>query len=170
MMGDIYRIIVGTNRVGSISRKVGSYYKSIFLSKGIDAELVTLENFSLDPSSPPFISFQEDHLKPVTKFIFILPEYNGSYPGIFKSMIDITDIKRCWPGKKALLVGVATGKGGNIRGLEHITGVLNYLKVNVLANKLPISTVDKLMDADGNIIESTTINSIEQQVLEFIYF
>jgi len=170
MKGDIYRIIVGTNRVGSNSRKIGSYYKSIFLSKGIDAELVTLENFSLDPSSPPFISFQEDHLKPATKFIFILPEYNGSYPGIFKSMIDITDIKRCWPGKKALLVGVATGKGGNIRGLEHITGVLNYLKVNVLANKLPISTVDKLMDADGNIIESTTINSIEQQVLEFIYF
>lgn len=170
MKGDIYRIIVGTNRVGSNSRKIGSYYKSIFLSKGIDAEVVTLENFSLDPSSPPFVSFQEDHLKPVTKFIFILPEYNGSYPGIFKSMIDITDIKRCWPGKKALLVGVATGKGGNIRGLEHITGVLNYLKVNVLANKLPISTVDKLMDADGNIIESTTINSIEQQVLEFIYF
>ena len=170
MKDDIYRIIVGTNRVGSNSRKIGSYYKSIFLSKGIDAELVTLENFSLDPSSPPFVSFQEDHLKPVTKFIFILPEYNGSYPGIFKSMIDITDIKRCWPGKKALLVGVATGKGGNIRGLEHVTGVLNYLKVNVLANKLPISTVDKLMDADGNIIESTTINSIEQQVLEFIYF
>ena len=164
MKGDIYRIIVGTNRVGSNSRKVGSYYKSIFLSKGIDAELVTLENFSLDPSSPPFVSFQEDHLKPVTKFIFILPEYNGSYPGIFKSMIDITDIKSCWPGKKALLVGVATGKGGNIRGLEHVTGVLNYLKVNVLANKLPISTVDKLMDADGNIIESTTINSIKDNI------
>ncbi len=170
MNGDIYRIIVGTNRVGSNSRKVGSFYKSVFLSKGIDAELVTLENFSLDPGSEAFLSFQQEHLKPVTKFIFILPEYNGSYPGIFKSMIDITDIKSCWPGKKALLVGVATGKGGNIRGLEHVTGVLNYLKVNVLANKLPISTVDKLMDAEGNIIEPSTINSIEQQVAEFIYF
>ena len=170
MKDDIYRIIVGTNRVGSNSRTVGSFYKSVFLSKDIDAELVTLENFSLDPSSPSFISFQQEHLKPVTKFIFILPEYNGSYPGIFKSMIDITDIKSCWPGKKALLVGVATGKGGNIRGLEHVTGVLNYLKVNVLANKLPISTVDKLMDAEGNIIESATIKSIEQQAAEFIYF
>ena len=57
MKSDIYRIIVGTNRVGSNSRKVGSYYRSIFLSKGIDAELVTLENFSLDPSSPPFVAF-----------------------------------------------------------------------------------------------------------------
>jgi hypothetical protein len=42
--------------------------------------------------------------------------------------------------------------------------------VNVLANKLPISTVDKLMDAEGNIIEPITINGIEQQVAEFIYF
>lgn len=170
MNGDIYRIIVGTNRVGSNSRKVGMFYKQVFLSKGIDAELITLEDVSLNATDPAFVSFQEHHLKPVTKFIFILPEYNGSYPGIFKSMIDITDVKRCWPGKKALLVGVATGKGGNIRGLEHVTGVLNYLKVNVLANKLPISTVDKLMDAEGNIIESMTINSIQEQVAEFIYF
>ena len=170
MNGEIYRIIVGTNRVGSNSRKVGSFYKSVFESKGIDAELVTLENLSLDPGSPTFLNFQQDHLKPVTKFVFILPEYNGSYPGIFKSLIDITDIKSCWPGKKALLVGVATGKGGNIRGLEHVTGVLNYLKVNVMHNKLPISTVDKLMDTEGNITESLTINSIEQQVAEFIYF
>lgn len=170
MNGENFRIIVGTNRVGSNSRKVGSFYKSIFLSKGIDAELVTLENLSLDPSAPAFVSFQQDHLKPVTKFVFILPEYNGSYPGVFKSMIDITDIKSCWPGKKALLVGVATGKGGNIRGLEHVTGVLNYLKVSVMPNKLPISTVDKLMDAEGKIIDIMTVNAIEQQVAEFIYF
>jgi len=170
MNGDIYRIIVGTNRVGSNSRKVGMFYKQVFLSKGIDAELITLEDVCLNATDPAFVSFQEHHLKPVTKFIFILPEYNGSYPGIFKSMIDITDVKRCWPGKKALLVGVATGKGGNIRGLEHVTGVLNYLKVNVLANKLPISTVDKLMDGEGNIIEFNTINSIQEQVAEFIYF
>jgi NAD(P)H-dependent FMN reductase len=170
MNSEIYRIIVGTNRVGSNSLKVGRFYKSIFLSKGIDAELVTLENLSLDPNSPSFVSFQQDHLKPVTKFVFILPEYNGSYPGIFKSMIDITDIKSCWPGKKALLVGVATGKGGNIRGLEHVTGVLNYLKVNVMHNKLPISTVDKLMDTEGKIIDTMTVNAIELQVAEFIYF
>lgn len=170
MNGENFRIIVGTNRVGSNSRKVGSFYKSIFLSKGIDAELVTLENLSLDPSAPAFVSFQQDHLKPVTKFVFILPEYNGSYPGVFKSMIDITDIKSCWPGKKALLVGVATGKGGNIRGLEHVTGVLNYLKVSVMPNKLPISTVDKLMDTEGKIIDTMTVNAIEQQVAEFIYF
>ena len=31
MNGDIYRIIVGTNRVGSNSRKVGNFYKSVFL-------------------------------------------------------------------------------------------------------------------------------------------
>jgi NAD(P)H-dependent FMN reductase len=114
------------------------------------------------------IAFENEVLIPSTKFIFVLPEYNGSYPGLFKALIDLSDIKRCWPGKKALLVGVATGRGGNIRGLDHITGVLNYIKVMVHPNKLPLSAVDKLLSADGEITDLRTTASIEEQVSEFI--
>jgi hypothetical protein len=35
MNSEIYRIIVGTNRVGSNSRKVGSFYKSVFYPKAL---------------------------------------------------------------------------------------------------------------------------------------
>ncbi len=170
MKAEIYRIIVGTNRTGSNSAKVGNGYLKALKEKGLDAQMVTMEGLSLDPSSVAFKEFQENHLRQATKFIFLLPEYNGSYPGVFKSMIDISDIKTCWPGKKALLVGIATGKGGNIRGLEHVTGVLNYLKVFVHPNRLPISAVDKLMDATGEITDPTTLKLIEQQIEEFIYF
>lgn len=170
MMGEIYRIIVGTNRVGSNSAKAGKTYLKLLQEKGIDVQMITMENLSLDPTSTAFKSFQENYLRQATKFIFLLPEYNGSYPGVFKTMIDISDIKTCWPGKKALLVGIATGKGGNIRGLEHVTGVLNYLKVFVHPNRLPISAVDKLMDTEGEIADETTLKLIEQQVEEFIYF
>jgi NAD(P)H-dependent FMN reductase len=85
-------------------------------------------------------------------------------------MIDISDIKKCWPNKKALLTGVATGKGGNIRGLEHITGTLNYLKVFVHPNRLPISQVDLLLDNQGKISDEKTILAIQAQLAEFINF
>jgi hypothetical protein len=65
-------------------------------------------------------------------------------------------------------VGVATGRGGNIRGLDHVTGVLNYIKVMVHPNKLPLSAVDKIMSADGEINDLRTTVSIEEQVTEFI--
>lgn len=170
MKQDIYRVIVGTNRAGSNSKKAAEGYLKLLKAKGFEAELVTMENLVLEPKHPSFVAFQENHLKPASKFIFVLPEYNGSYPGVFKNMIDVSDIRSCWPGKKAVLVGIATGKGGNIRGLEHVTGVLNYLKVVVHPNKLPISSIDKLMDADGNIVDILTVQLIEQQVEEFIYF
>ena len=170
MKGEIYRIIVGTNRPGSNSAKAANTYLTMLAEKGLDVQLVTMESLDLDPTAASFKAFQENHLRQATKFIFVLPEYNGSYPGVFKNMIDITDIKTCWPGKKALLVGIATGKGGNIRGLEHVTGVLNYLKVFVHPNRLPISAVDKMMDTEGNIADATTLKLIEQQVEEFIYF
>src|SRR4029453_1025527 len=107
---------------------------------------------------------------PAEKFIFVTPEYNGSFPGVLKSLIDNTDIKKVWFGKKALLTGVATGRAGNLRGLEHLTGILHYLRVVVHPNKLPISSVDKLLDSTGQIQDEDTVEAISTQVAEFIQF
>ena len=164
----MYTIIAGTNRAESNSLQIGKIYSSVLLSKGIQSSVFSLEGLDLNSRSASMIAFENEVLIPCSKFIFVLPEYNGSYPGLFKSLIDLSDIKRCWPGKKALLVGVATGRGGNIRGLDHVTGVLNYIKVMVHPNKLPLSAVDKIMSADGEINDLRTTLSIEEQVTEFI--
>jgi NAD(P)H-dependent FMN reductase len=113
---------------------------------------------------------ENDILTPTNKFIFISPEYNGSIPGVLKLMFDISDYKKAWWGKKALLTGVATGRGGNLRGLEHLTSILHYLKVNVHPNKLPISLVHNLMDEAGDIHDAWTVRAIDSQVEEFIQF
>ena len=164
----MYTIIAGTNRAGSNSIQVGKIYSKVLLSRGIQSSIYSLEGLDLNSRSASVIAFENEVLIPSSKFIFVLPEYNGSYPGLFKALIDSSDVKRCWPGKKALLVGVATGRGGNIRGLDHITGVLNYIKVMVHPNKLPLSAVDKIMSADGEITDLRTTASIEDQVSEFI--
>jgi NAD(P)H-dependent FMN reductase len=107
---------------------------------------------------------------PSEKFLIIMPEYNGSFPGILKTMLDNTDIKRCWWHKKAALTGVAEGRAGNLRGMEHMTNILHYLKMHVLYNKLPISRINEEMDAAGNLLVEDTKAVIAQQVAEFIKF
>jgi NAD(P)H-dependent FMN reductase len=169
-MIDMYSVVIGTNRENSNSLKVGKFYLAELGKQGISAQLFTLEGLEMDNKSQSFKDFEANALIPTLKFIFILPEYNGSYPGVFKHMIDISDIKKCWPTKKALLTGVATGKGGNIRGLEHVTGALNYLKVFVHPNRLPISQVDLLLDSNGQISDEKTILDIRTQLSEFINF
>src|SRR6266536_6326177 len=119
---------------------------------------------------PGFLKIENEILIPTQKFIFIIPEYNGSFPGVLKAMIDISDIRKTWWGKKALLTGVSTGRAGNLRGMDHMTGVLNYVRMIVHHNKLPISVIDKVMNEGGTITDKNTLLAIDQQVDEFINF
>jgi NAD(P)H-dependent FMN reductase len=85
-------------------------------------------------------------------------------------MIDLSDIKQVWWWKKAMLTGISSGRAGNLRGLDHLTGTLNYLKVAVLPNRLPVSMIDKLIDAEGNLTDASTIAALSAQVDEFLGF
>jgi chromate reductase, NAD(P)H dehydrogenase (quinone) len=163
-------IISGTNRPGSNTRKVASHYREQLSDKGIDAQLVSLECMNVHERSGEIECLEKTLLIPSDKFIFIVPEYNGSIPGVLKSLIDITDIRKVWQGKKALLTGVSTGRAGNLRGMEHLTGILNYVKMTVHPNKLPISIVDKLLDQAGSITDRPTLFDIDNQIAEFILF
>jgi len=166
----MYTIISGTNRKGSNSLKVSKQYQNILKDKGIGAKLVSLEGIDLNNKSAVFSEIETEVLIPSEKFIFILPEYNGSYPGSLKAIIDLTDIRKVWWGKKALLTGLSTGRAGNLRGMDHLAGALNYMKVAVHPNKLPISSVDKLINEQDEIVDELTIKAIQQQVNDFIDF
>ena len=163
-------IISATNRPGSNTLKVSRLIERMLLEKGVDAGFVSLEGLDLNGRTPSLEQIEQECLFPAKKFIIVAPEYNGSYPGCLKTMIDLTDIKKAWWGKKAMLTGVSTGRAGNLRGMEHLTGTLNYLKVTVLPNRLPISVVDKLMDAEGVIRDEATLAAMSAQLDEFLGF
>lgn len=76
----------------------------------------------------------------------------------------------CFYGKKALLTGVADGRAGNLRGMEHFTGILNHMKVIVHPDKLPISVLKKLVNKDGDLIDEETKKVIKKQLEEFLQF
>jgi chromate reductase len=165
----MYTIISGTHRVASYTERVASEYRRILLEKEIDAGILTLKNMDVLKRSPEFIEIENEILIPTRKFIFIIPEYNGTFPGVLKAMIDNSDIAKVWYHKKALLTGVSTGWAGNLRGMDHLSASLHYLKMNVHHNKLPISAIDKIMDKEGRL-NADTLKAISEQLNEFIEF
>ncbi len=169
-MEDQYIIISGTNRKDSNSYRVAQHYRERLLEKGVDAHLLSLENLDLSGRNTDFVTVETELLIPSEKLIFIAPEYNGSFPGVLKTLFDLSDYKKAWWGKKALLTGVSTGRSGNVRGMEHLTTVLNYLKVVVHPNKLPISSVDRLVNSGEGIHDADTRRAIDIQLDEFIKF
>jgi chromate reductase, NAD(P)H dehydrogenase (quinone) len=166
----MYTIISGTNRKGSNTIRVALQYQELLLEKGIEARLLSLEGLPVLERNPTFEAVEHEFLVPAQKFIFISPEYNGSIPGVLKCVFDVSDIKLAWAGKKALLTGVSTGRAGNLRGMEHLTGILHYMRVVVHPNKLPISIVDRLFNGTDEIADRATRLAIDQQVEEFIGF
>ncbi len=163
-------IISGTNRQGSNTGKVAAQYLQLLKNKGVDAKFLSLEGLDVNERSPAIRQLEKDLLIPTDKFIIISPEYNGSIPGVLKSLIDITDTKKVWPGKKVLLTGVSTGRAGNLRGMEHLTGILHFVKMHVHPNKLPISGVDKLLNSDNVITDADTLKVIDEQLNEFLAY
>lgn len=166
----MYTIISGTNRADSNTIRVAELYQLLLRQKDIESKLLSLEGLNVLERNPEFEQIEREMLIPAQKFIFVSPEYNGSIPGVLKAMFDISDIRKAWAGKKALLTGVSTGRAGNLRGMEHLTGVLHYLRVVVHPNKLPISVVDKLFDGEGRITDKATLHAINTQLDEFIDF
>jgi chromate reductase len=169
-MEDRYIIISGTNRKDSNSVKVAMQYQQALAERNISSDIITLEEMDLSKRNPAYEKMERELLIPSEKFIFISPEYNASIPGVLKTLLDLSDYKKAWWGKKALLVGISSGRSGNVRGMEHLTSILNYMKVVVHPNKLPISSVLGLLNGKQAITDSETVNEINKQLDEFIKF
>ncbi len=171
-------VISGTNRDGSNTRKVAKVYETYLKSLGEEVKFCDLCEMPLDMlkndmygnPSELFAKFQNELIVPAKKFVMVLPEYNGSFPGVFKLLIDACDIGASFYGKKALLAGVAAGRAGNLRGLDNLTNMLNYIKVDVLQNKLPISGIKGLLDENDEFNHEDTIALIKAQVDQFLKF
>lgn len=170
-------IISGTNRSGSNSLKVAKYFQNQLLQKGEQWDLLSLEDIPHDLLFSDLYGKRSEKFTPIQqqifdaqKFIFVIPEYNGSYPGVLKSFIDACAFPISFKHKKAALIGLATGKYGNIRGVDHFTGVCNYVRMHVLPLKLHIPSIQNELDDNGCFEDETTLKFIEEQIQEIIQF
>ena len=111
-----------------------------------------------------------DKINPLDKFLFVIPEYNGSYPGVLKVFIDACDFPESFYEKKAALVGISSGKYGNIRGVDHFTGVCHYFNLHVLPLKLHIANIKTELDENNNLFKEDTVKFVNEQVDKFIAF
>ncbi len=165
----MYLIISGTNRKDSFTLRIAKLYQSILKKKNIETPVLSLVGLDLMDRNETVVKLEKKWLLPAVKYIFISPEYNGSIPGVLKCLIDVSDVKKVWKGKKALLTGVSKGRAGNLRGMDHLTGIMHYVGTVVHPNKLPISIVDTLFKED-EMAHQETIRLINFQLDEFIHF
>jgi chromate reductase len=170
-------IISATNRPGSWTLKLAKYYQKRLHEKSLDAGLLSMDQLpanliATDLYGKRSVEFGriQDIVTNTEKFLFIIPEYNGSFPGILKIFIDACDFPLSFQDKKAALTGLSSGKYGNIRGIDHFTGVCHYLNLHVMPLKIHISTIKQEFNENNDLYKPDTIQFTEEQMDKFILF
>ncbi|GAB3936408.1 NADPH-dependent FMN reductase [Mucilaginibacter myungsuensis] len=170
-------IIAGTNRPNSNTLKLAKYYQDKLKDKGMDAQLLSLTDLPADLMSTDLYGKRSDAFKPILdqvnesdKFLFMIPEYNGSFPGVLKLFIDACDFPHSFYDKKAALVGLSSGKYGNIRGVEHFNGVCGYLHMHVMPLRIHIANIRQELDTEAKLHLPDTIKFTDEQIEKFIRF
>lgn len=175
-------IIVGTNRSKSEAGKFARHYEQELVNKGQQVNFIHLKDIAPElyhaemydePLQTVLLDLQDKIMIPTEKFVFVIPEYNGGMPGALKLFIDALSIRlrdETFSGKKAAIVGVSAGRAGNLRGMEHLTGVLNYLNTTVLPNRQPYSSIHKIMNKAGELVDEGSNQVLKQHVEQIINF
>jgi len=168
-------IVSGTNRENSNSRKVSDTCLRILNDLGHEAQVCSLTDlpdnfFSViyDKQASGYQNLIDVYIKDVDRMVFVIPEYQGSYPGVLKAFLDAIDPK-LMAEKKACLVGVASGRAGGIRPLSHFTDVLHHLNIEVFSSQPKLSGIDGLVD-DRSISDSKTLESLKVHFRKFLSF
>ena len=170
-------IISATNRPNSSTYKLAQYYQKKLKEKGLEAGILSLTQLPAniiesDLYGKRSLEFEpiQDIVTQTEKFLFIIPEYNGSFPGVLKIFMDACSFPGSFYEKKAALTGLSSGKYGNIRGIDHFTGVCHYMHLQVMPLKIHIGSINKEFDADNNLFEKDTLKFTNEQMDKFILF
>ena len=169
-------ILTASNRNGNLTAIFAEKCLQFLEEKNIESQLFHLSDLPKDLNlqsvyeydTSVFNEISEKLIRPAHKFLFIVPEYNGSIPGILKLFLDGISPKD-FKGKKSALIGVSAGRAGNLRGMDHLTDILHYLQVEVHPSKLPISKVYDLLE-NGEVKDEETLALMEGQVQKLIEY
>ncbi len=178
-------VISGTNRKGSRCKVFAQQYFEFLREQmgGEEVKFLALEDipqawlsaemYSAEGQQHELTAVQDEYVLPARAFVFISPEYNGSFPGVLKLFIDACSVReyaKNFKGKKAALLGVASGRAGNLRGMSHLAGVLHYLGTATMPNQLPISQIGSLLDENDRIIDEDTLKVMKEHATAFSRF
>lgn len=170
-------IICSTNRKNSVSKKLSHIYRDLLKEKNVESDVVYLEDLPADftesalydqaGKNEVFNTFREK-MKAAEKMVFIVPEYNGSFPGVLKAFIDGLAFPHTFTDKKAALVGISSGVQGAGLALSHLTDIFNYCGTHVLAQKPKLSRIEE--NLTENNLSKLYHSLLEEQIDKLLAF
>ncbi len=170
-------VISGSNRAGNNSIKIARIVAAAHESAGAEVELLDLRELPQDLLTPEaynekpaeFDRFR-DAVLGSKGLAIVVPEYNGSFPGVLKLFIDMLPYPDAYEGRAVSFTGLAAGRWGALRSVEQLQLVWGYRNTPSLPRRVFIPEVFEQLDGDGALKDDEIQARIGTQAEEFVAF
>lgn len=152
-------ILLGTNRKGRQSEHVAKWLHGKMQERvDVETKLFDVRDFDLprdDYGTEIAKNFPEwrDAIIRADGLVLVVPEYNHSFPGIMKSVIDL--LLKEYIHKAVAFAGVSAAPFGGVRGIESCLPMVRELGLAVTFTDLYFPQVQNVFDEDGNLLDES---------------
>jgi NAD(P)H-dependent FMN reductase len=169
-------VISGTNRAASRSLQLARHVEEIYRDLGAETRLLDLAELPGDIFHPGIYGDKPESFRPWTEAVtssgglaVIVPEYNGSFPGILKYFIDLLPFPESFEGRPVSFIGLASGGWGALRAVEHLQGVFGYRNAHIFPKRVFLPQVGTNFQEDGSLIPDLE-KRLRQQAEGFVHY
>ncbi|MAL18983.1 MAG: NADPH-dependent oxidoreductase [Balneola sp.] len=171
------KIISSTDRPNSNALKVSKYVQSLYKERGVEAGVISLADFPLkEVIGGPYgkdLPAVEKFRRPIVEadgLIFVIPEYNGSYPGILKLFVDYLPFPQAFEKMPMAFIGESAGAFGALRSVEQFQMVANYRNALQFPERVFIPRVTDEFDEESGLKDEFKQKLLLSQIDNFIKF
>ncbi len=156
-------VVLGTARVGRVSEHVAKTIERLLTEAGGSVTYVDVkDHVQKAVTVPPWGEGGADEhptkwkeiVSTTDAFVFVLPEYNHSYPGEWKLLMDTLFAE--YADKRAYIVAVGGGVFAGARVMEHVLPLLVNYKFVLSAKRLHVGSASAQFDETGALVDEET--------------
>jgi FMN reductase len=168
--------ILGTVRPGNYTSKALQLVQDELKNSGV--EMIKIDPSKLSLSFPGINMDSSDGewlretVSEAIGVIMATPEYHGSFTSVLKLIIENLGFPSVLAAKPVAMLGVAGGRIGAIKSLEHLRSVCSHIGAIVLPGPVSVANIRSVFDEQGNCIDEKmekTIRGLAHSLLDYIH-
>jgi NAD(P)H-dependent FMN reductase len=165
-------VIIGTPRQGRLTEPAANFvFGEVSKRSDIETELIDIRKIPIRMDDAGEALKETEFSATVTRadgLILVVPEYNHSFPGLLKHVLD-TNLKE-YIHKAVGVCGVSAGPFGGVRMIQSLLPVLRELGLVIVFSDVYFGAAGKLFDpATGKITNPAYIGRVEKFLNELVW-
>ncbi len=169
-------VVCGTNREGALSRVLAHEAAHYYEKLGHSVDFLCMSELppealqgSVYAEKPASVAALVDRFLKSDGAVFVIPEYNGSFPGVVKLFIDMLPFPEGLDGRPCAFIGLAAGQFKSLRAVEHFQQVAGYRNAHIYPRRIFIGDSFKQFQ-DGRLVDEELTQRLKDQAEGFCKF